>query len=175
MGNNSKKFKKFKKAPLLLSFAFLLASSYAFVFLYMKVGENKEISLKAHAEWQAEANRRDEIRSLARSIKEIQAERTELETHFAESSNIVPFLDTLEKLAVLAGAKADVKSVDIEEEKSELTVSIQTIGSFESTYKFIRLLENSPYELEIISFDIKKSGAGEWAGLFKIRLLSFVK
>lgn len=175
MQNDSKKFKKFKKAPLLLSLLFLLLSCGAWMFLYGKIKDNKIISEKVGGEWQAEAVRRDEIRSLERSILEIEVERGELETHFAQSSNVVPFLDTIERLATNAGANSEVTSVDVSSEKSELEVALTAQGSFASIYKFIRLLENSPYEIEIDSFNVEKGTAGEWAGSFTIRLLSFTK
>jgi hypothetical protein len=128
--------------------------------------------------------RREEIRSLERSIKEIAPEREAIEAHFAQSSNIVPFLDTIEKLARDAGVKSEVRSVDIAEGTSELMVSLGTTGSFASMYRFIRLLENSPYELEITSFEIDQAGASagtlsggarEWSGSFTVKLLSFTK
>lgn len=184
MQNDSKKFKKFKKLPLLLAVLFLMFSSAALALLYKKINDNERISLEFQAKWQAEASRRDEIRSLERSIKEIESERAEIDTHFAESSNVVPFLDTLEKLATDAGADSEVTSVDIGKEKPELMVSLRTTGSFSATYKFIQLLENSPYELEIASFDIERQGTApdpaktmsrEWDGFFTIRLLSFIK
>jgi hypothetical protein len=181
MQNDSKKFKKFKKAPLFISVIFLLLSSLAFIFVYRKIGENEKVRQAINGEWQAEAARRDEIRSLERSIKEIAPERAEIETHFAQSSNPVPFLDTLENLATLAGANSEVRSVDIAEDKSGLIVALDTKGSFASTYRFLRLLENSPYELRITSFDVEKGASGsaeegtatEWTGFFTIKLLSF--
>jgi hypothetical protein len=185
MQNNPKNFKKFKKTPLIFSVVFLALSSLAFIFVYGKIKENEKKSEKAQTEWQIETNRRDEIRSLERSIKEIEKERAEIEAHFAESENLVPFLDTLEKLARRAGADGDVVSVDISKEKSELVVSFRSKGSFRSTYNFIKLLENSPYELSIASFDIgklnvpsdpeKKSTTTDWEGFFTIKLLSFTK
>ncbi len=184
MQNDSKKFKKFKKAPLLFSVMFLILCFSAFLFIYQKIGQNEKIRESMNGEWQTEATRRDEIRSLERSIKAIQAEREQVETHFAQSSNVVPFLDTVEKLARDAGVSSEVRSVDIAEDKSELIVSLETKGTFTSTYRFIRLLENSPYELEITSFDIGKgpastdatgSTAPVWGGFFTIKLLSFTK
>jgi flagellar basal body-associated protein FliL len=175
MQNDSKKFKKFKKAPLLLALLFLLVSCGAWMFLYGKIKENKIISEKSGKEWHAEAVRRDEIRSLERSILEIQDERTQVEMHFAQSSNVVPFLDTIEKLATNAGANSEVVSVDVSPEKSELEVALTAQGSFSSIYNFIRLLENSPYEIEIDSFNVEKEMAGEWQGTFTIRLLSFTR
>ena len=136
-------------------------------------------------EWQNETNRRNEIKSLERSIKAIDQEKILLESHFAQSSNIVPFLDTIEQLASRVKAKSEVVSVDILKDVNQFLVVIKTSGSFESIYKFVKLLENSPYELEIASLDIQKSSAQtvsdkkvaipQWEAVFKIKLLSFIQ
>lgn len=169
----------------MLSVLFLMVSLGGFIFLYGKINENKTIAETMMREWQAETTRRDEIRSLQRSIVEIEQEKALFETHFAESSNVVPFLDTIEKLATDAGAKSEVTSVDISKEKPELLVALTAKGDFEAIYAFIRLLENSPYEIEISSFNIEKPSilsdikeqivSREWRGAFTIRLLSFSK
>lgn len=184
MQDTKEKFKKFKKTPLLVSAMFLLFSCAVFFVLFRGLNNNTETTLKSLTEWQNEAIRRNEIKSLDLLIKNIQEQKKLLESHFAESSNIVPFLDTIEQLASKVGAKSEVTSVDISKNKPELLVSFRASGSFESVYKFLRLLENSPYELEFSSVDMKnvrtseapeeKRVASLWEATFKIKLLSFI-
>lgn len=185
MQDNSTSFKKFKKIPLFLSMVFLLSSCLVFYFLNKQINDNKIASEKADREWQIETARRDEIRSLDKSIKAIDAERILLGSHFAKSSDIVPFLDNIEQLATLAKAKPEVTAVDIVKEKNILIVDFKASGSFEAIYKFLVLLENSPYEIEFQLVDIqktsdsipvdKKVSASEWGGSFKVKLLSFTQ
>ena len=184
MQNSPHSFQKFKKVPLLLSVIFLAFSSTVFVFLYKGAKSNQMISEKMQTEWQTEATRREGIKSLDRSIKAIEDKRILLESHFAQSSNVVPFLDTIEELALEAKAKSEVVSVDIPKEEKKLSVAIKTSGSFEALYRFLTLLENSPYELEFVSVDLQKSSkeviseevtaSAEWTALFRVKLLSFV-
>ena len=139
----------------------------------------------AENEWQTEAMRRDEIRTLEHSVKIIEGERAQLETHFAQSSDVVPFLDTIEKLSSKAGTKAEVTSVDIAKDNTGLLVGMKASGSFAGVYKFLTLLENSPYELEFDGVDMHQQtilGDGKkvatvrtWNVIFKIKLLSFVQ
>ena len=186
MQNNLYGSKKFKKMPLIFSIAFLALSFFAFFFLYKEINNNKKISEKAQTEWQAEASRRDGIKLLERSVKDISKERTLLESHFAESSDIVPFLDTIERLAFSARAKSEVISVDILKDNTVgLLIGLKASGSFETIYKFLTLLENSPYELEFVSMNMqnlntqivsdKKIVSRQWEVLFKIKLLSFIQ
>ncbi|MFA5792069.1 MAG: hypothetical protein WC884_03475 [Candidatus Paceibacterota bacterium] len=184
MQNNSYNFKKFKKIPFLFSIIFLGFSCFVFIFLYKEINKNQVVSEKMQIEWQDESDRRDEIKSLERSIKTIKEDRILLESHFAQSSDVVKFLDTIEKLAFAVEIKPEVVSVDIVKDKSILLVVIRTFGSFESIYKFLKLLENSSYELEFSSFEMartniqidsnKKVINPEWSATFKIQLLSFI-
>ena len=181
--NPSKQFKKFKKKPLFVAFGVLALAVFSFWWVLNSIKSTEAESENAQAEWQAENTRREAIRSLERSIKDIEDERVALESHFAQSENVVPFLDTLESLAQQAGGEAKVTAVDIPKDKEELVVSLRVEGSFQSNYKFIKLLENSPYELEIESFDLSTGVSSEgaaiesslWEGRFTLRLISFVK
>jgi hypothetical protein len=98
----------FPKIPFFLSAAFFILSCLIFVFFYKAINNNNIESQVREEEWQREALRREEIKTLDRSIEIIKEERAQLETHFAQSSDIVPFLDTIEKLAGEAGTKAEV-------------------------------------------------------------------
>lgn len=175
----------FHKIPLFLSVIFFIFSSFAFLYFYREINNNSEKSQLAEIKWQIEMDRRDEIKTLERSVKTIEEERTQLETHFAQSSDIVPFLDTIEGLASKVGAKAEIISVDILEDHTGLMVGMKATGTFSGLYKFLTLLENSPYELEFMRMDMHK-GVGldvgnknvpvpKWDVTFKIKLLSFVE
>ncbi|MEI8175115.1 MAG: hypothetical protein WCG28_04155, partial [bacterium] len=107
----------------------------------------------------------------------------QLGTHFAQSSNIVPFLDIIEGLATKVGTKAEVTSVDPLGDNAGLSVGMKASGSFSSVYKFITLLENSPYELEFVSMNIQKGIEADakgnvsevWNAIFRLKLLSFME
>jgi len=174
-------FKKFKKTPFLISIILLFCSCFVFFFLYRTIQNNNTASADTEVKWQSEQNRRDQIQLLDRLLKDIQTERGLLDTHFARGSDVVPFLNLIEKLAPEVGAKAEVALIDVPKDKSGLVVGINSAGSFEALYKFLTLLENSPYELEFISIDLERLGdvadtkvATNWSGVFKVKLLSFI-
>jgi len=185
MHENPQGFQKFKKMPLILSILFMVSSFFVLFFLYGQINNNKKISEQIQAEWQTEKIRRNEARSLDRLVLAIGKEKILLESHFTQSSNIVPLLNTIEQLSLKVGAKSKVTSVDISKDKTILMVAVGTSGSFNAVYKFLMLLENSPYELEFVSVDMQKTGAPtvsgkiivspQWEAIFKIKLLSFVQ
>ena len=116
-------------------------------------------------------------------LSQVASDRAALETHFAQSSDVVPFLNTIEQLAPSAGAVATVDAVDTGTNNSQLVVELKVSGSFTQIYKFLTLLENSPYELNVLSMDIhtstltqapsKNANPSAWEALFRIQLLSF--
>lgn len=172
----------------LLLFLAVLVS--AFVFLYRAIDANDKKAEASMAALNDDISAREEIRTLNASIEAIKGEKTELETHFAKSTDIVPFLNTIEGLAPQVGAKAEITSVNLLPDSSGLTVQINATGDFASLYKFLTLLENSPYELQFTGVDMQRQTSGQapdangkitavqnpgWRAVFGIKLLSFVQ
>ena len=92
MQNN---FKKFKKVPLILSILLLSFSSLVFFFLYHQTQTNDRASGELEVEWRSEVARRGELKSFDLLLKAIQKERTELDTHYIQNTDIVPFLNMI--------------------------------------------------------------------------------
>ncbi|MEI6280624.1 MAG: hypothetical protein WCP17_01325 [bacterium] len=173
----------FPKISLLLSIIFFIIFVLYFFFLYQIINDNNTKEQQNLLAWQTEASRRDDIRQLARFVEQMAPERALLETHFAKTSDVVPFLDTIEKSAAKVKALAEIDSVNTLDDGSGLLVGLNATGTFEAIYKFLRLLENSPYELAFLSMNMGKSTANsisdininnpQWEVVFKIKLLSF--
>ena len=175
-----------KNFPIIQLFvSVLLFCVFLFVFFYFfrAIKNNVEESKSKEGEWQTETLRRDEIKTLNNSIKVIEDKRNLLETHFAKSSDIVPFLDTIEELALKVNTKAEITSVNILEDHTGLSVGMKASGTFSGLYKFLTLLENSSYELDFISMNIQKGIESDtknkiipkWDAIFRIKLLSFIE
>ncbi len=167
-----------QKIPFLVAVTLLLASSFAFLFLYMQINKNNDRAEADLNKWEAEVARREEIKSLDRTLKNVQEEKAELEKHFAQSSDVVPFLNTIESLARAVGTDPEIMSVESSKESDILLVGMQTRGSFEAVYKFLMLLENSPYQVELTSVNVSRSvgeGSRPWDMMLKFKLLSFIK
>ncbi len=162
---------------LILSIASLFVFGLGLSFLYRKIDNNNKIAIDNNSNWQTEDHRRANIRALDRTLVRIAPERTILESHFATTSDVVPLLDTIEKLAPLVGAVVHVDSVSIVPDNSGVLVGVKSTGSFDSIYRFLTLLENSPYEIEFVAFDIHKAPDNknsQWEASFQIKVLSFV-
>ncbi|MBP9711656.1 MAG: hypothetical protein KBD55_01320 [Candidatus Pacebacteria bacterium] len=175
----------FQKIPFVLSIVFLLSACFAFIFLYGQIINNNSQAEVVNKEWGSEFARREEIKSLDRSLRAVDAGKVALESHFAKSTDAVPFLDTIESLAVVAGAQFEIISVEEAGTSGILVLDVKSKGSFESIYKFLTLLENSPYEIEFTSVNVTKplpqggvntnTKNADWEGLLTMRLLTYVK
>lgn len=165
----------FPKIQFFTSLAFFVFSCALFFYFYQAIHSFNEKTQVSDTTWRAESVRREEIKTLDQSIKDITDERAALDTHFAKSSDVVPFLNTIEGLGPKVGAVASISSVNVPDDKSGLVVDVKATGSFASIYKFINLLENSPYELQFLGMDLNQSTtASSWDATFQIRLLSFI-
>src|SRR3989338_5903326 len=126
----------FQKIPLFLSIVFFILSLMVFFFLYQKINDDNKNAEQTEITLQTRMAHDQEVKLLDNSIKMIEKERAELETHFAQSSDVVPFLDTIENLALQVSATPEVTSVNILPENSGLMVGIKVSGTFTSIYKF---------------------------------------
>ena len=163
-----------------MSIIFFLVFCFLFLTLYRQIESHSREAGQNLALWQTEALKRDNLRELYNSMKMIEVERAELEKHFAKSSDVVPFLDTVERLARDTGAQAEITSVNVLGDKTGLSVGVKASGAFTALYKFIKLLENSPYELEFVSMDLRKVTASDsqnagWNLSLGITLISFIQ
>ncbi len=170
----------FPKTPFFLSILLLIFSCSLFYFLYNKIENNYIIAKEFNIEAQKKINYLDELRDIDRGIKIIEKETTELEKHFVYSSNLVPFLDAVEKLASTVNVAAETSFVNISPDNLSLIMGLNAKGSFRSLYKFFTLLENSVYELKFVSLDIFKEvtqntkNISKWETNIVIELISFI-
>lgn len=172
----------FPKLTFLFSIIFLAFSCYAFYYFFSKLQENTVLTDEMNVELQKEVSTREEMKFLDTTIKSIKNEIVSLDKHFVQSSNVVPFLDMIEALALRAKAKAEVVLVDLPKNNPNLMVEVKAEGGFDSVYKFLNLLENSPYEIEFMSVDLQtplsetpNKQQAKWSIFLKIKLLSFIK
>lgn len=175
---------KFKKTSLIISITVFLLCCILFFLLYKEIKNNIEISKQSLVDLEKEIARREEVKNFNNSFKSIEQDKTLFETHFAQSSDIVPFLNTIEKIANSVGTKAEVSFIEVAKDNTGLMIEMKDTGSFSQVYKFLMLLENSPYELEFISVEMHSTPAldakgksikgNAWEALFKIKLISFI-
>lgn len=168
------------KKYLLFSIMFFVLVCFAFIFLYKKISDNEEMSRQKQIQWEIEESKKNEINSLGKVIASSQEGINFLESHFLKESDIVSFLGYIEESSASVFLRTEVTSVNTSVEGDSLILEIKSVGPFDSLYRFVKLLENSKYEIEITSFDLQKEGSGveggvqNWRGSFNIKVLTFI-
>ena len=177
---------KTNKNLLIISIIIFLLFCGLFFFVYREIANNIKLAQQAQVELQKEAIKREEIKDFNNSFKLIEQEKNLFETHFAQSSDIVPFLNTIEKMASSVGTDVAVSFIEVAKDNSGLVIEMKDTGTFDQVYKFLMLLENSPYELKFTSVQISNSVIEElgknkkilkkkvWQAELKIKLISFI-
>jgi len=160
---------------------FFVLACLIFFWLYKDIKHKDQVARELEQNLETENDKIANMQSLVKLLENTQEERQAIDSHFINSLNIVPLFNFFENSAPLVGAVAEVMSVDVPKnnENSDLTMDINAKGSFESLYKFLMLIENSPYDLEVVFMDIKKESSNtagqEWQADLKIRLISFIQ
>jgi hypothetical protein len=177
---------KIRKILLVFSIVAFLFSCLLFFLFYKKIINNINIAKQSQIDFEKETSRREDIKDFNKSFKSIEQEKNLFETHFAQSSDIVPFLNEIEKMAETVGTKVEVSFIEVAKDNTGLIIEMKDNGSFSQVYKFLMLLENSPYELEFSSVDIhsvvKENFVGGknitkregWEAFIIIKLISFM-
>lgn len=159
-------------------------SLFAFLFLYQGIKSNIGEVQTLSENWQTENLRRDNVKSLASFLETSAPEVSQLEGHFVQKSDVVPFLDAVENLSKETNVKIEVSSVNVSRDNSSLMVEVKALGSFGDIYKFITMLENFPYELEFTTADVQNTSIYstsadknirpyKWVATLGIKVLSF--
>lgn len=163
-------------------FLAITVSSFYFTFRQMNIYHSKFIDLTNL--YKEKENKTNEIKALDKLISEIGKEIKLIDSHFLKTEDIAPFLDELELNAKELGIKGEVVSVDnITTTDKSLYLNIKAEGTFDNLYKFLKLLENYKYELEIVDFKIVKenssnldniNGLPNWTSFIKIKIISLI-
>lgn len=161
------------------SFLLLLGVLGGTYFFYKQIVIVKEFTMQKQNEWQVEENRRNEIKNLERSVKNLAQEKKELDSHFVSSDDPVDFLNNLELMASSVGALAEVNTVGTVENNSTLIINLKVNGSFDSLFRFLTLLENSFYIIEVQSLSLNtaisevKNLNPKWDMNLQVKLITF--
>ncbi len=158
-----------------------LVAAGAFYFTYRIVQSNNQKAEGTATVTREEAAKRDEMRLLDRSLSAVRGDRVILNTHFAKSSDVVPFLNEIENSARAIGIVAEVENVNLLPSDAGLSVRVSADGSFRSLHTFITLLEQFPYIVEFTSLNIENVAIGttdkttNWHAEMTLKLITFVK
>lgn len=173
-----KSFKnKFINNPVILALGMLVVVLTAFVFLFKHIHTINTKAIEVQKQTRLSVAEKREARSLLDFSNENQVRIQELDKHFVKGTEVVAILQYVEDLAPRVGASAKVSAVDVTKDGQSLFIDMNISGSFDSVYKFVNLLEQASYILDIINLDIQavqKESGNTWSGNIKVKVISFI-
>ena len=159
----------------------LIAAAIAlgfWVFYSVANATNEIIAVKKDA---AEIERREaNIKMLEELISSIMLEETKVADAFTDSESLVLFIENLEAAARDSGVFLEIESAEFagSGEESLPHFQLKTSGGFGDNFRFLRLLEAMPFQLELndASFAIHESEPNIrfWQLKISITLFSFL-
>lgn len=129
----------------------------------------------------AEIERREaNIKMLEELILSIVSEEAKVADAFTDSDNLVLFIENLEAAARGSGVLLEIESAEFADSGGESLphFRLKTSGSFGGNFRFLRLLEAMPFQLELndASFSVYSSepNTRSWQLRTSITLFSFL-
>lgn len=116
-------------------------------------------------------------------LKATETERVKLDTYFIDVKGTPRFLEALASLGKDAGIVLSFDSIDVDS-NSALRINFRAQGTFGNLFRFLSLIEASPYALEVGNLNLNKinvfsgkpgeKSENSWSANGTLRLLSFV-
>lgn len=176
--------KKINLKNLIFAVIFLIITLVSFYFTIRQMNIYNQEFVNLTNEYKEKEIRSNQIKELNKVISEIGDEVKILDSHFLNTGDVAPFLDELELDAKNLGVKAEVVSVDNPNTQNKyLSINLRADGTFENLNKFLLLLENYKYQLEVFDVRMIRNSAPDtdlnslpiWSGDFRIKVISFLE
>jgi len=169
------KLKHYLHAIILLLIFIAAASVYAS--WYAKVGKESadatELAEQIHLRSQKSV-RTDEAKS---ELQHALADEAAITGYFVNTTDVVPFLESLQNTGTQLGSTVDVVSVSAQPAKPHavLQLSLHITGPFDSVMRTLGTIEYQPYDTSVSSLTLDTTGgkggtAGTWNAAVTLRI-----
>lgn len=150
----NKKITLFLILSIIITLIVILALAF-FLRIIKNKNEHTSVVIATLAE---KMKQKENAESFAEKFEEIKLLENGITSHFVDPNKIDEFVSYLEGLGDTTGAIVSVKGIEAEKEGSgmiDFKLSIE--GSFENVSKTITLLENIPYQVNVVQVYLNKN------------------
>ncbi|MEK7504808.1 MAG: hypothetical protein AAB589_00775 [Patescibacteria group bacterium] len=119
--------------------------------------------------------KKENLERFLRIYGQTEAGRTKVSSYFITTETLPQFIERLEQAARETGViytLSNTKPAEVSG-REVLNLTIATEGNFAQVYRFIYVLENLPYRLDINQAYLGPMAAGRWRANFDLTLFSF--
>lgn len=150
---------KKKKTILIMTFSIIITLIVvgALVF-FLKIIKNKNQHIYAvTTTLEEKLEEKENATILAEKLSEIEVLQNLINNRFVDSGKIDTFVSYLEDIDLDTGADLSVKSIEVSPKvKNLISFRVLISGNFQEVMKTITLLENIPYEVDIVQVYLNK-------------------
>jgi len=125
---------------------------------FLKIIENKNQHIFVVTETIGDKlKEKENVTMFTEKLSEIQLLENNIDSRFVDSNKIDTFVSYLEEIDLDIGSDISVKNIEISPKTKEvISFKILITGTFEQVMRTVVLLENIPYEVDIISIYLNK-------------------
>lgn len=148
-----------KKTTLILIISIITTIlAVAVLVLFFRIINNKNIHTSSVlSTLDQKMEEKENIEILQEKIFEIEETRDNLSNHLFNSEFIDTFVSYIEDLGASVGTQISVVGIEsIKNEKNLMQIKISSQGSFSNVAKSIALIENMPYQIDIMQIYLNK-------------------
>ncbi|PJE64682.1 MAG: hypothetical protein COU90_01340 [Candidatus Ryanbacteria bacterium CG10_big_fil_rev_8_21_14_0_10_43_42] len=134
----------------------------AYLFIFQAIQNSYTSLLASHEQFAVLKKKERLLKELEATVISKQSDINRINNAFLRSTDIVTFVETLERIAVISGADLTINSASTslnDEEKIQHSVfDLFLDGTFPEIYQYITLLENIPFHARILTATINQNG-----------------
>lgn len=138
------------KLKLILSIITALVACFTLVFFFRIINNKNEHTGAVLSNLEDKIQKKRDSSSLIKKSEEIKTTRDIVTSYFVNTNEIDSFVDYLENIGSLTSTAVTVESVEVSKiDANVLTIKISSEGEFSNVVKALKILENSPYKVQI--------------------------
>lgn len=164
-------------AHALVMLGVFLAALAAYSAWYAYVGKESASALSLANDIQAKQQSAARVQESKTALDRALSDEASIKGYFVNTSDVVPFLESLQNTGAKFGAKVEVVSVSSEPAKPHavLALSLSITGPFDSVMRTLGAIEYQPYDttttnLTLDTTDGAKGAARQWTAAVTVRV-----
>lgn len=130
----------------------------SFVFFLRIIKNKNEHTSVVIATLEEKMRQKENAAVFAEKNEEIKSLENFISSHFVDSNKIDEFVSYLENLGSITNAEVSVKGIDVPKDTTGMiNFELSIVGAFHEVSETITLLENIPYQVDIIKVYLNKN------------------
>lgn len=151
---------------------FIVLSAYGT--WYAKVGKESATAISLAADIQTKKQSGARVEEAKQELERAMNDEAAIKGYFVDTSDVVPFLESLQTIGQRLGTKVTVESVSAQPAKPHtvLQLALKVTGPFSSVEKTLGAIEYQAHDTTVtnVTFDTPPGGDAQWTAAVTLRI-----